>query len=194
MTKPDPTLAQIAAQFTRHSVEKSGGAYLILDRPTANAIARLRPIPGTDRFELFYWSNLKGRWTTFGNLGRMRLMLENAHEIVEKDPMFPHLARSVNRQIFGQSRAKVLWRIVFPPAPAYLVTRGPARLHLPPVRPHVSADDPSIPHLESVASEASWSRYRSFLFAASGPAPKVVRIDARRLENGYAQIPLDQLL
>ena len=70
----------------------------------------------------------------------------------------------------------------------------PARLHLPPVRPHVSADDPSIPHLESVASEASWSRYRSFLFAASGPAPKVVRIDARRLENGYAQIPLDQLL
>ena len=86
MTKPDPTLAQIAAQFTRHSVEKSGGAYLILDRPTANAIARLRPIPGTDRFELFYWSNLKGRWTTFGNLGRMRLMLENAHEIVEKIP------------------------------------------------------------------------------------------------------------
>ena len=43
---------------------------------------------GTDRFELFYWSNLKGRWTTFGNLGRMRLMLETAHEIVEKDPMF----------------------------------------------------------------------------------------------------------
>jgi hypothetical protein len=71
MTKPDPTLAQIAAQFTRHSVEKSGGAYLILDRLTANAVARLRPIPDTDRFELFYWSNLKGRWTTFGNLGRM---------------------------------------------------------------------------------------------------------------------------
>ena len=84
----DPTLAQIAAQFTQHSVEKSGGAYLILDRPTANAIARLRPIPGTDRFELFYWSNLKGRWTTFGNLGRMRLMLETAHEIVEKNPIF----------------------------------------------------------------------------------------------------------
>ena len=88
MSKPDPTLAQIAAQFTRHSVEKSGGAYLILDRLTANAVARLRPIPDTDRFELFYWSNLKGRWTTFGNLGRMKLMLENAQEIVENDPMF----------------------------------------------------------------------------------------------------------
>jgi hypothetical protein len=75
MTKPDPTLAQIAAQFTRHDAEKSGGGYMILDRRTANPVARLRPIPGTDRFELFYWSNVKGRWTTFGNLGRMKLML-----------------------------------------------------------------------------------------------------------------------
>ena len=45
-------------------------------------------IPDTDRFELFYWSSVKGRWTTFGNLGRMKLMLESAHEIIESDPMF----------------------------------------------------------------------------------------------------------
>jgi hypothetical protein len=38
---------------------------------------RLRPIPDTDRFELFYWSNVKGRWTTFGSFGRMKLMLES---------------------------------------------------------------------------------------------------------------------
>jgi hypothetical protein len=88
MTKPDPTLTQIAAQFTRHNVERSGGAYMILDRRTSNPVARLRPIPTTDRFELFYWSNVKGRWTTFGNLGRMKLMLQSAHEIVENDPMF----------------------------------------------------------------------------------------------------------
>jgi hypothetical protein len=44
--------------------------------------------PRTDRFELFYWSNAKGRWTTFGNMGRMKLMLESAREIVENDPMF----------------------------------------------------------------------------------------------------------
>jgi hypothetical protein len=61
---------------------------LIIDRRTANPIARLRPIPpDTDRFELFYWSNDKGRWTTFENLGRMKLMLESAHEIVENDPI-----------------------------------------------------------------------------------------------------------
>jgi hypothetical protein len=88
MAKPDPTLAQIATRFTRHDVEKSGGGYLILDRRTSNPVARLRPIPDTDRFELFYWSNVKGRWTTFGHLGRMKLMLESAHEIVESDPMF----------------------------------------------------------------------------------------------------------
>jgi hypothetical protein len=88
MTKPDATLALIAARFTRYDVKKSGKGYAIIDRRTANPIARLCPIPKTDRFELFYWSNTKGRWTTFGNLGRMKLMLESAHEIVENDPMF----------------------------------------------------------------------------------------------------------
>ena len=50
------------------NVEWSRGAFMIIDRRTTNPIARLRPIPDTDRFELFYWSNAKGRWTTFGNL------------------------------------------------------------------------------------------------------------------------------
>src|SRR5271169_3437474 len=62
MTKPDLALSQIAARFTRHDVEWSRGAFMIIDRRTANPIARLRPIPDTDRFELFYWSNVKGRW------------------------------------------------------------------------------------------------------------------------------------
>jgi hypothetical protein len=88
MTKPDPTLALIATRFTRHDVEKSGSGYTIVDRRTSNSLARLHPIPDTDRFELFYWSNAKRRWTTFGNLGRIKLRLESAHEIVENDPIF----------------------------------------------------------------------------------------------------------
>ena len=88
MSKPDPTLAQISAQFTGYDVERSGGGYIVLNRGTSDPIARLHPIPDTDRFELFYWSNMKGRWTTFGNMGRMKLMLESAHEIIENDPMF----------------------------------------------------------------------------------------------------------
>jgi hypothetical protein len=88
MIKSDTTLAQIAARFARHDVEWNRGAYVIVDRRTAHSIARLRPIPDTDRFELFYWSNVKERWTTFGNLGRMKLRIDSAHEIVENDPMF----------------------------------------------------------------------------------------------------------
>jgi hypothetical protein len=88
LRKPDPILDQIAGQFTRFDVEKSRGGYLIWDRRRADPIARLRPIPGTDRFELFYWSNTHRRWRTFGNFGRMKLMLQSAREIVENDPMF----------------------------------------------------------------------------------------------------------
>ena len=85
--KSDPMLAQIANQFSGHEVEKSGGGYLIIDPGSASPVARLRPIPNTDRFELLYWSNLKGRWKTFGHLGRMKLMLKSAHDIVQTDPM-----------------------------------------------------------------------------------------------------------
>lgn len=88
MTKTDPTLARIVARFPHHHVQKSGGGYMLLDPRTENPVARLRPIADTDRFELFYWSNAKQRWTTFGNFGRMKLMLDTAHEIVHSDPMF----------------------------------------------------------------------------------------------------------
>jgi hypothetical protein len=88
MTKSDPTLVQIAARFDKFDIKQDRGGYTILVRRTSNPVARLRPIPNTDRFELFYWSNSKGRWTTFGNMGRMKLMLDSAHEIVENDPMF----------------------------------------------------------------------------------------------------------
>jgi hypothetical protein len=57
-------------------------------QPLSEAVARLHPIPDTDRLELlFYWSNDK-RWTTVGNLARMKLTRESAQEIVENDPRF----------------------------------------------------------------------------------------------------------
>jgi hypothetical protein len=79
-----PTLTQISVQFTGYDVERSGGGYIILNRSTSDPIARLHPIPDTDRFELFYWSNMKGRWTIFGNMGRMKLTLESAHDHRER--------------------------------------------------------------------------------------------------------------
>ena len=88
MSNLDPVLAQIAAQFRHHGVEKSGGGYLILNPRTSQPVARLRSIKDTDRFELFYWSNTSGGWKTFGNMGKMKLKLASAQEIVENDPMF----------------------------------------------------------------------------------------------------------
>jgi hypothetical protein len=88
MTQADAVLAKIAAEFKRFDVERNRGGYNIIDRRTSDPVARLRPIPNTDRFELFYWSNADGRWRTFGNFGRMKLMLESAREIVENDPMY----------------------------------------------------------------------------------------------------------
>ena len=105
MTKPDLALSQIAARFTRHDVEWSRGAFMIIDRRTANPIARLRPIPDTDRFELFYWSNVKGRWTTFGNFGRMKLMLESASRDRRERSHVPHSARPISLFRIGQSQA-----------------------------------------------------------------------------------------
>lgn len=53
MTKSDPILARITAQFPRHDAHKSGAGYLIIDRATGAAVARLRPIPETD------WSRVR---------------------------------------------------------------------------------------------------------------------------------------
>jgi hypothetical protein len=47
MMQTDPTLAKIAAQFTKFDIKPSRGAYIV-DRRTSNPIARLRPIPETD--------------------------------------------------------------------------------------------------------------------------------------------------
>jgi len=57
-------------------------------RPSHGVLDRAAAAYPRHRFELFYWSNVKERWTTFGNLGRMKLRLDSAHEIVENDPMF----------------------------------------------------------------------------------------------------------
>jgi len=94
MTQDDPGLARIVAQFKRFDVETSRAAYVTVDCCNSDPIARLCPIPNTDRFELFYWSNTDGRWRTLGNVGRMKLMLESAREIVENDPMY-RVPRSV---------------------------------------------------------------------------------------------------
>jgi hypothetical protein len=88
MAAPDPIFTQIVAQFGNFTVEKGRGGYTLTDRHSQAAIARLRPLTGTDRIELLYWSAVRHRWRTFGNLGVMKLRLQDVHEIISNDPIF----------------------------------------------------------------------------------------------------------
>jgi hypothetical protein len=88
MTVPDPILGTIAAMFHDLAVAKSRGGYTLVDPHSGTPLARLKPIPQSDRFELFYWSNMRGRWRTFGDFGPLRLTLERANEVFRNEPIF----------------------------------------------------------------------------------------------------------
>jgi hypothetical protein len=93
MTEADPVLAMIAATFAGLDVAKSRGGYTLVDPRGGTPLARLKPFPQSDRFELFYWSEMRGRWRTFGDFGRLRLTLERAHEIFREEAIFHIPAR-----------------------------------------------------------------------------------------------------
>ena len=88
MTEPDPALAIIAATFADLDVVKSRGGYTLVDPRGGTPLARLKPFPQSDRFELFYWSDMRGRWRTFGDFGQLRLTLERANEVFRAEPIF----------------------------------------------------------------------------------------------------------
>lgn len=88
MSPPDSILAEIAARFDGVDVERSRGGYTLHDRRTGSPVARLKPIPDTDRFELFYWSLAREAWRTFGDFGRLKLTLDQAHEIFNAEEIF----------------------------------------------------------------------------------------------------------
>ncbi|HTU05215.1 MAG TPA: hypothetical protein VMG13_06635 [Trebonia sp.] len=88
MTEPDPTLTAIVAMFADLEVVKSRGGYTLVDPASGTPLARLKPFPQSDRWELFYWSNMRGRWRTFGDFGRLRLTLERAHEVFHEETIF----------------------------------------------------------------------------------------------------------
>ena len=88
MTEPDPTHVMIAATFADLEVVKSRGGYMLVDPRDGAPLARLKPFPQSNRFELFYWSEMSGRWRTFGDFGRLRLTLERAREIFREETIF----------------------------------------------------------------------------------------------------------
>ena len=100
MTSPDPTLAKIAARFDGLDVAKIRAGYTLRDRRTGRPLARLKPIPDSDRFELFYWSVVTEAWRTFGDFGRLRLTLDRAHQIFEAESIFRTSNTRRHRPVF----------------------------------------------------------------------------------------------
>jgi len=88
MANPDPVLAEINAHFGRFEVTKTRGGYTLLDPRTGDRIARLKPIPDSDRLELFYWSLPRERWRTFGPFGTMPLTMDEIKHIIDNEPIF----------------------------------------------------------------------------------------------------------
>jgi hypothetical protein len=91
MTGPDPIRDLIATMFHDLDVAKSRGGYTLVDPHSDTPLARLKPIPQSDRFELLYWSDIRGRWCTFGDFGCLRLTLERASEVFRNEPIFHSL-------------------------------------------------------------------------------------------------------
>jgi hypothetical protein len=93
MSEPDPILGLIATTFHDLDVARSRGGYTLVDPHSGTPLARLKPFPQSDRFELFYWSDIRGRWRTFGDFGPLRLTLERANEVFRAEPIFHSLSR-----------------------------------------------------------------------------------------------------
>ncbi|MGB8840943.1 MAG: hypothetical protein WCC64_07705 [Aliidongia sp.] len=100
MAAPDPILAQIAARFARFDVVRNRGGYTLRDRRSEAPVARLRPLPDEDAFELYYWSLARERWSPFGPLGPMVVTLDEIREIIDNESMFQPPRRSWISRIF----------------------------------------------------------------------------------------------
>jgi len=72
MTEPDPTRVMIAAMFAGLDVVKFRGGDTLVDPGSGTPRARLKPIPLSDRYELFYWSDMRGCWRTSQRSKRSR--------------------------------------------------------------------------------------------------------------------------
>jgi hypothetical protein len=87
MTEPDPILGMVATMFHDLDVTKTRGGYTLVHPLSGTPLARLKPIPQSDRFELVYCSDMRRRWRTFGDFGRTSLALQRANVVFRAEPI-----------------------------------------------------------------------------------------------------------
>jgi hypothetical protein len=88
----DAMPAQLAGSIVRrrHQVEaiRANNGITVVDRRTGASVARLTPVPGTDRYTVRWWSDVRGRWMPADALGDIRLTLEEAGPSIAEDSVF----------------------------------------------------------------------------------------------------------
>ena len=68
--------------------ERRNRGYTIYDARSGTPVARLRPAKTQDRFEVFYWSLGKDRWTSTGPFGRTILAIDEALRFIAEEDIF----------------------------------------------------------------------------------------------------------
>ena len=97
----DPIGDRIVAAFSAFDVRKTRGGYTLAEPRTGRPVARIKPLPDTDRFELFYWSRARERWKTFGPFGSMTLELNDVADIIQNEPLFRIRRKGFLASLFG---------------------------------------------------------------------------------------------
>ena len=69
-------------------VERRNRGYSIYHAASGSPVARLRPDPASDHFELLYWSLGKHGWTSTGPFGRTILPLDQALRFIAAEDIF----------------------------------------------------------------------------------------------------------
>ena len=100
MTEPDPTLARNGATFTDLDAVKSHSGYTLVDPRGRTPLDGRKPFLQSDRFELFYWSDIRGRCRTFEDAGRLQTHARTRPRDLPGGTNFPHPDQAVRRFIF----------------------------------------------------------------------------------------------
>jgi hypothetical protein len=74
----------------RHKVEvvRARFGITVFESGTGAPIARLNPVPGTDRFTVRWWSGFRGRWMQAEGLGDAVMTIDEAGPCISKDATF----------------------------------------------------------------------------------------------------------
>jgi hypothetical protein len=88
MSERDRILEGLAAFCQAHDVvvDKRGRGYSLLSGRTGAPVARLRPTPDAEKFQVLWWDG--ERWKAPGPFGTPTMILDQALDFIASEPAF----------------------------------------------------------------------------------------------------------